>query len=76
MAMIRIDNDRHINPAFVASMEWQHRHYMNGSDSILVITMDDGTAHRVKHEPWYLNGPDALKVEREIISALKEGEAP
>jgi len=74
--MIRIDQDRHINPAFVASMEWDHRHYMNGSDSVLIITMWDGKVHTVKHQPQYLSGPDAYKIEREILAAMKKGEAP
>lgn len=73
--MIRIDQDRHINPAFVASMEWDHRHYVNGSDSVLIIHMWDGKVHTVKHQPWYLNGPDACKVEREILAAMEKGEA-
>ena len=74
--MIRIDQNRHINPAFVASMEWDHRHYINGSESVLIITMWDGTVHRVKHQPWYLGCPDATKIEREILAAMKKGDAP
>ena len=73
--MIRIDQDRHINPAFVASTEWDRRHYVNGSDSVLIITMWDGTVHRVKHQPWCLSGPDATTIEREILAAMKKGEA-
>lgn len=71
--MIRIDRDRHINPAFVASLEWDHRSYINGSDSILIITMHDGTVHRVKHQPWYLDCPDGYKLEREILAAIEKG---
>lgn len=74
--MIRIDQNRHINPAFVASMEWDRRHYINGSESVLIITMWDGTVHRVKHQPWYLGCPDATKIEREILAAMKKGDAP
>ena len=73
--MIRIDQDRHINPEFVASMEWEHLHYTNGSNSVLIITMWDGKVHAVKHQPEYLSGPDACKIAREILAAMKKGEA-
>lgn len=73
--MIRLDRDRHINPAFVATLEWDHRQYMNGSDSVLVITMHDGAQHRVKHQPWYLDGPDGYAIEKAILAALETGGA-
>lgn len=69
--MIRIDQDRHINPAFIASLTWDRRDYAWGpSSSVLIITMHDGTEHRVKHEPWYLGGADAYAVEKSILANL------
>jgi len=59
-----------INSAFVASMSWDRRHYVNGpGDSILVIRMHDGTEHRVKHEPHFLDGADAYQIEKAISEA-------
>lgn len=56
-----------INPAFVASMEWEGRWYMNGhGDSTLIIRMQDGHVHRIKHQPQYLDGVDAYQVEKAI----------
>lgn len=60
-----------INPAFVASMDWDRRHYFNGpGDSYLVIRMQDGHEHRVKHAPHLLGGVDAYKVQAKIIAAV------
>ena len=70
--MIRIDRERHINPAFVVFMEWDRRHYANGpGDSALVITMHDGVQHRVRHEPHLYGGADAYEVEKAILSAIE-----
>jgi len=71
MGMIRVTSDLSINPAFVSHMAWDRRHYMNGpGDSVLVITMADGTAHRVTHQPWMLDGTDGYDVERRILEAV------
>ncbi|RWR28715.1 hypothetical protein D2T29_15910 [Sinirhodobacter populi] len=73
--MVRIDKDRHVNPAFVSFLEWDRRHYMNGpGESVLVITMYDGTTHRVRHEPGYYGGADAYAVEKAILSAPNFGQ--
>lgn len=61
-----------INPAWVATMEWDRRHYANGpGDSDLVVTMYDGAKHRIKHEPYYLDGVDAYAVEAAITAAIR-----
>ncbi|MBZ4022185.1 hypothetical protein CKO11_06910 [Rhodobacter sp. TJ_12] len=74
--MIRINKDLHINPAFVASLEWDRSNYAFGpSDSVLVITMHDGKEHLVRHQPWYLDGTDAYAVERQILASIEEGDA-
>lgn len=73
--LIRIGRHRHINPAYVVFMEWDRRFYANGSDSALVITMHDGTQHRVEHQPGYLDGADAYAVEKAILAAQEAGAA-
>lgn len=68
--LIALDADRKVNPALVASIVWDRRHYANaGPDSILVVTMVNGEVHRVKHEPQYLGGADAYAVEAKIVAA-------
>lgn len=41
--MIDIGKSKSINPAYVVSVEIDRRHYMNGSDSWILITMADGS---------------------------------
>lgn len=69
MQMVTV-GDRRINPAYVAHMRWDHRHYVNGSESAsaLTITMADGLVFSIRHQPQY--GSDAYRVEREILAAL------
>lgn len=70
MTMVKA-GDVSINPAYVASMEWDRRHYMNGpGESVLVVRMVDGAVHRIKHEPQYLGGSDAYDVERRIEAGI------
>jgi hypothetical protein len=70
--MIKCRDGLMINPKYVASMEWDRRHYFNGpGDTVLVIRMHDGTEHRVKHEPHYLGGADAYAVEMAIVKAME-----
>lgn len=45
--------------------------YMNGGESVLVIKMQDGTEHRIKHDPQYLGGVDAFELEVAIWGAKK-----
>lgn len=61
-----------INPARVQSMDWDQRFYMNGpGEQALIVTMVDGTRHRIKHEPQYLGGVNAYEVERKIMEELE-----
>jgi hypothetical protein len=74
--LVRLDADRHVNPTFVTFIEWDRRHYMNGpGSSALVITMADGTVHRVRHEPHLLGGTDGYEVERAIIEGIEAATA-
>lgn len=69
--MIDCGPDLKINHAWVASIAWDRRHYFSGpGDSTLVITMHDGTQHRVRHAPAGWGGTDAYAVERDILRAL------
>jgi hypothetical protein len=69
--MIDIGGNRSINPTQIAALEWDNRLYMNaGPDATLVITMIDGTKYRVRHQPQFLGGSDAYKIERQIKDML------
>ncbi len=53
--MLKITDDLTINPAMVASLETTQYHYVNGpGDASLIITMENGTRHVVKHG-WGIN---------------------
>jgi len=76
--MVRCGPDLTINPAFVASLSWERRHYFNSSgNSVLVIIMHDGAKHRVEHthtgSGW--GGVDAYAVERAIVDALETAQS-
>jgi hypothetical protein len=60
--MIRVTDNLSINPSLIADIELDNRHYMNGSDCFLVITMDDGRRHRIQHG-W---GTDIFEIKRRL----------
>jgi len=64
--MLRITDDLTINASCVVSLETDQRHYMNGpGDSTLVITMDDGRQHRIRHG----YGVDIYAIKKQIEAA-------
>ncbi|WP_275789733.1 hypothetical protein [Pararhizobium gei] len=63
---VRIDAERQINPADVSAMVWDRRFYMNGSATTLVITMRDGSVHRLENDAW----TDAFAIEQKIQAAV------
>ena len=68
---MRITPDIWVNPNYVASMVVDRRHYMNGpGDSVLIIMMQDGQEHRIKHEPHYYGGADIYKIQSAIEDRL------
>lgn len=70
MALIKVNDELHINPELVASMELDRRHYFNGpGDAVLTVRMFDGNVHRIKHGPQYLNGVDVYAVQKTIAEA-------
>lgn len=64
--MIRLTSEISINPALVASVQLDHRFYMNGSATWLIITMADGKVHRVEHG----YGVDVFAIEKAINAAV------
>ncbi|AGH48755.1 hypothetical protein G432_05140 [Sphingomonas sp. MM-1] len=66
MAMVSVTNDLTVNTAYVASVSWDR----GDTYTTLVITMADGTAHRVKHQggPY---GVDAYDAERRLLAAAE-----
>lgn len=67
---VRITKDLAVNRDRVASVEWDRRHYMNGSESFLVVTMDDGRVHRIPNRYGTYDAPDIYKVERELTQRM------
>lgn len=49
----------------IASVSWDRRHYMNGSDSWLVVRMCDGTEYRIPSAHV-----DTLAVEHDILHGV------
>lgn len=69
MTLIALDDNRKVNPAHVASVVWDRRHYANtGPDSTLVITMANGEVHRVRHGV----DADAYAVEDRLKKAARD----
>lgn len=68
---IRCGRDLAINRAEVASVGWDRRHYVNGGDTYLVITMNHGGQHRVQHTAGlgYYDAIDCYKIEKELLDA-------
>lgn len=55
-----------VNAALIVSLEWDHRHYVNGTESTLVITFVGGGTRRVRHG----QGCNAFALERELYAAM------
>lgn len=62
--LLRLTPDLVVNPAFVASVHWDRRH-----STFLVITMQDGTEHSIKHTGGYYDTVDCYEVERKLLAA-------
>ena len=66
--IVSITNELSLNPDMVMGMERDNRFYMNGSESYLVITMVDGTVHRIKHG----FGVDIYAIEKKLSQPTVE----
>lgn len=69
--MLDIGNGKSVNPQYVASCEIDTRHYMNGSESELIIRMADGSLIRRTHG----YGVDIYKIKEDLEKAVGK-EAP
>ena len=66
--MIRVSDDLIVNPVHVASISWDRDH----SYSAMIITMADGTKHRVRHDPYSLGCTDCYKAEAQIVAGYEK----
>ncbi len=64
--LVSAGRNHSINASCVAYMRWDRP---EGRNSTLIVTMVDGTEIRLEHRPYYLDGNDCYKIEREIIAA-------
>lgn len=65
--MIKVSDDLIVNPAHVASISWDRGY----SYSAMIITMADGTKHRIRHDPYSLRGTDCYKAEAQIVAGYE-----
>lgn len=72
-AFVRLGADIAIRREEVVGVAWDHRVYMNGSSSFLVITMRDGRQHRIEHRPGLVGAQDCSAIEKAIL-AEEDGE--
>lgn len=63
---VNVTKDLTVNRDHVATVAWDRRHYANGSESWLVISMADGQVHRIQNRHGLYDAPDLYKVEREL----------
>ena len=52
MSMVRVTPNLSVDPNEVESMQWDNRHYVNGSENTLVIKLKSGREHRIKHDAY------------------------
>jgi len=62
--LVRLTHDLSVNRDLVSSVEWDRTY-----NTRLVVTMANGTAHSIKHEPGYTGGIDCYKIEKELLNA-------
>lgn len=67
--LIAINDSVHINPDYVAATCIDTRHFMNGSESVLRITMADGKVHIVEAG----RGVDIWALRDKILNAGEQG---
>jgi hypothetical protein len=70
---VKLDANLKVNRDFVASVEWDRRHYANGSESFLVVTMQDGRVHRIKSNYGFYDSVDLYAAERQLTQHDKGG---
>ncbi len=65
MPMVQCGADVIVNSAHISTIEWERGH----SFTMLIITMQDGRAIRLKHQPPY--GLDCYAIEAALLEAAK-----
>jgi|GEM_PF-2843763 hypothetical protein len=66
--MIKASDDLIVNPVHVASISWDRGH----TYTAMIITMADGTKHRVRHDPCSLGGTDCYNAEALILAGYEK----
>lgn len=64
MSLTRLTRELSVNRELVASVTWDRGH-----NTSLIVTMQDGTQHRIKHSGGYYDGDDCYKIERMLLDA-------
>jgi hypothetical protein len=64
MALIRLTRELSVNKDLVSSVHWDRQF-----GTSLVVTMQDGTQHHIKHSGGYYDGDDCYKIERMLLDA-------
>ncbi|PWE52315.1 hypothetical protein DEM27_31745 [Metarhizobium album] len=65
MALTRLTKELAVNKDLVASVHWDRLY----TSTALVVTMQDGTAHRITHTGGYTGGDDCYEIERRLLDA-------
>lgn len=66
---IKCGNDLTVNSNDVASLAWDRADTWRGGDSYLVITLNSGVQHRVRHQAYGYDTVDCHEIEKAIINA-------
>jgi len=66
---VKCGRDLTVNRNDVASLEWDRSDNWSGGDSYLVITLNSGLRHKVKHQPHTYDGADCYAIEKAITDA-------
>lgn len=64
MALTRLTRELSVNKDLVASVHWDR-----AFGTSLVVTMQDGTTHHIKHTGGYTGGDDCYDIERKLLDA-------
>lgn len=68
--LVKCGPDTLVNPAHISTIKWDRSSYHYGSrPSMLVITMMDGRAIRLSHQPHMLDGIDCYLIEAKLMEA-------
>ncbi len=65
MALTRLTRELSVNKELVASVHWDRSY----SSTALVVTMQDGTTHRIKDTSNYTGGDDCYAIEKKLLDA-------